>query len=178
MNPTGTNTSLQFLQLSASHVELQKELLIRTNAVSGLPYSSQAPFLDDSVNRYFLYLTNRQNHRYSQLYDFLDEGTVQRDCKMGMGYSNLWLCKGLMLHKGTQPIAFSRYSSQPGGENMANQRYLVFQSPFSKLYGHDYHDVLARFASVEQANDFAREFTQREQITTLVAELIADLYWH
>jgi hypothetical protein len=97
---------------------------------------------------------------------------------MEMGYTNLAICRKLELIKGNRLMVDKKYENAGQQESSRDNKFLVFQDPFTKLVEHGPHDVLFSTKDMETARAFAVDFTKKNDISTLLAQIKFDIYWH
>lgn len=166
--------------LIKSHREIQYYNLIEWGALKTNTHLGAHPFdVTKDVLGDFIYSTNKNVKRYSPMYPALtDEKYIHMNCSMDMGYTDLLVCKKLELIKGNRLMADIKYENLTTMADPRKAKYLVFQDPFTKLFEHGPHDTLYSSEDLKSAREFAVDFTRKNGITTLLAEIKFQIYWH
>jgi len=163
-----------------SHRQIQYYNLIEWAALKTNTHLGAHPFdASKDLSGDFIYNSNKNIKRYSPLYPALtDEKYIHLNCSMEMGYTNLFIYKKLILFRGDRLMVDTKYENASAMEDPRKAKYFVFQDPFTKLFEHGPHDVLFSCEDVQPAREYAVNFTKKNGISTLVAEIKFSIYWH
>ncbi len=157
--------------------------------LTGLLNPSETPFEKagrDKRHPWFIYMTNRQTHRFSPLFDASDAKTVMDQAFefIPMGYTQLWLFekrfaahpKGPLLPKERTPT-YNYEASYPASLerlDWVGRLFVVLRQPRRTPI----HDVVSYHTREPSAIQAAERYTRDQGRQAVVGLMQADHFWH